>query len=319
LTGRVDVIIAAWNRADTIERALLSALSESEVGAVIVIDDCSIDDTGVLARRIAADYGRRVMVSRLPVNRGPAAARNVGLELSTAPWAAVLDGDDFFLPGRIGDLLSHAGENDFVADNLIQVQEGQEHNRESCLLEGYSAPWQLNLEGFVLGNVHRPGRLRRELGFLKPMMRRSFIDRHRLRYDETLRLGEDYAFYARALALGARFVITPARGYVSVERPDSLSGHHTMQDLERLRDVDLDLGRVGGLTTAERRAIRRHYDCVDAKAQWIAVINSVKARSVSQFIAPFLRSWTVSTVLIKNLIEEAYMRGSRWLRNLSKP
>jgi succinoglycan biosynthesis protein ExoU len=316
VTDSVDVIIAAWNRGDTIERAMLSALAEPEVRVVILIDDCSTDNTAGRARRVAAEHGERVVVMRLPVNSGPAAARNAGLTVSIAPWIAILDGDDFFLPGRVGTLLSHAAEFDFVADNLIQTREGSAELRPFKLLEAREAAWKLDLEGFVLGNVTRRGRLRKELGFVKPLMRRSFLDFHGLRYDEGLRLGEDYALYAQALALGARFLITSDCGYVSVERDDSLSSRHSMEDLERLRDVDRDFGKIRRLTTAERRAIRRHYNSVDGRVQWIEVINAVKAGSISRFVAPFFRSGTVTWFLIRNLIEQVRLRGGRRLSNL---
>jgi succinoglycan biosynthesis protein ExoU len=312
----IDVIVAAWNRADTIERALLSALRQPEVHQVIVVDDCSTDNTTLFAQRIAASYNGRVLVRQLSTNGGPAAARNIALELSTAPWVAVLDGDDFFLPGRIKTLLSYADACDFVADNLVQVQQGQGDTPESPLLEENSVLWQLDLEAFALGNVSKRGRLRKELGFLKPLMRRSFLDRHQLRYDETLRLGEDYALYAKALALGARFVVIPARGYVSVERSDSLSGLHTLHDLERLRDVDRDFAKWKAITAPERRALRRHYESVDARAQWIAVTDALKARSARRFIGPFFRSSTVSVFLIRNLVEQIFLRAGQCLYDL---
>jgi succinoglycan biosynthesis protein ExoU len=203
-----------------------------------------------------------------------------------------------------------------VADNLVQVKEGIEQVHQSSLLEVSGKPWQIDLEEFVRGDVGRRGSLRKELGFLKPIIRRSFLDHHRLRYDELLWLGEDYAFYARALALGARFFIIPKCGYVSVERPDSLSVRHTRQHLERLRDFDEELGKSKMLTVAERRAIRRHHDSVDARVQWIAIVDAVKARSVPRFAGPFFRSSTVTLFLLENLIEQVAFRTSRWL---SKP
>jgi glycosyltransferase involved in cell wall biosynthesis len=211
----VDVIIAAWNRPGTIERAILSALAQPEVRSVIVVDDCSTDDTRTRALRIAAEHVKRVTVVGLSANSGPAAARNFGLKISTAPWIGILDADDFFLPGRIGTLLSEATELDFIADNIFQVKQGREKERQVALLEGMDGAWNLDFQTFVLGNVSQWGSLRKELGFLKPLMRRSFLDCHELRYDESLRLGEDYALYSHALALRARFRVLPICGYVS--------------------------------------------------------------------------------------------------------
>ena len=63
------------------------------------------------------------------------------------------------------------------------------------------------------------------------MLRRSFLDAHGLRYNEDLRLGEDYDLYARALAKGARYKVVHGCGYAAVVRSDSLSGRHKTRDL----------------------------------------------------------------------------------------
>ncbi len=101
----VDILVAAWNRSDTIERAITSALGEPRCASVIVIDDASTDDTFATSKRTGAG-SERVVVRRLPSNLGPAAARNRALEISTAPYVAILDGDDFLQAGRMGKLLA---------------------------------------------------------------------------------------------------------------------------------------------------------------------------------------------------------------------
>lgn len=307
----VDVIIAAWNRSDTIERAVLSALAEPEVQRVIVVDDGSTDDTAARARQCDGASGR-VLVRRLSSNCGPSHARNVALKLSTAPWVTVLDGDDFVLRGRYRALLSVVDDWDFIADNLFEVEVEVDKidmaKARPVTFNGSFAPRCLNLEMFALGNVTRRGHPRRELGFLKPLMRRDFLDRHGLRYDERLRLGEDYEFYARALALGARFVIMPSRGYVSVVRSDSISGQHTREDLERLRDSNLELCKSKNLTVKERRALEQHYSSVDERIQWLAMIEGFKARNPRKFLAPLLRSPRVSLYLMRQLLLECFRR-----------
>src|ERR1700749_3435834 len=123
-TETVDVLIAAWNRSDTIARAILSGLEHPEVRTVIVVDDGSTDDTAEVAARVAADSGR-VAVCSLPVNRGPSAARNRAIEMSSAQWISILDGDDYFLPGRIARMLSLAQDYDLVADDILQERRGE--------------------------------------------------------------------------------------------------------------------------------------------------------------------------------------------------
>jgi succinoglycan biosynthesis protein ExoU len=315
VSGTVDVIIAAWNRSDTIERAMLSVLAEPEVRHVIVVDDGSSDDTADRARRCGA-RDDRVIAERLPSNLGPAAARNLALEISTAPWVAILDGDDFFLPGRIRRLLAKADEWDFIADDILQIREDRvgKEAPTSILSDRHFEPRRLDLEQFVLGNIGRHGVLRKEMGFLKPLIRRSFLDLHHLRYNDALRLGEDYALYARALALRARFLVVPAEGYVSVLRRDSISARHDKRDLERFRDSDLELTAHQSLTPRERRALKRHYSSVDCRVQWLAVIEAVKCREYAQLIAAFSRSPRVSLFLMMHLFQELSRRLAKAIR-----
>jgi succinoglycan biosynthesis protein ExoU len=305
----VDVLIAARDRADTIERAVQSALAQEEVRTVIVVDDGSTDDTAARALRCAPD-GSRVIVRRLGSSAGPSAARNVALEISESPWIAILDGDDFFLPGRIKTLLALSTDWDFVADDPLQISEDRfGHETPTRMLSGACRqPRGIDFEEFVRGNVTRRGALRRELGFIKPLMRRSFLRRYGLRYDEALRLGEDYALYARALASGARFLLAPAAGYVSVMRLDSLSAQHNRQDLERFRDSDCELMALGTLSPKERRALAAHYSSVDCRVQWLAVIEAVKSRDYLRLFGTFLRSRPVARYIAMQLLEELHRR-----------
>ncbi|WP_315806127.1 MULTISPECIES: glycosyltransferase family 2 protein [unclassified Bradyrhizobium] len=312
LPASVDVIIAVWNNAGTIARAVRSALAAPEVNRVIVVDDRSTDDTAAVVAALIDEFGARLHLERMERNGGPAAARNRALALSDAPWVTILDGDDYFALDRLRGLLSVSDGADLVADDLLQVREGAETANGSPLL-GLDQTVTLDLATFVAGNISQAGRLRKEYGFLKPMLRRAFLVQHGLRYDEELRLGEDFALYARALAAGAVFRVIPSATYVSVVRAGSLSGNHTKRDLERLRDSDKSLLRLTTLTADERRLIRQHYESIDARVQWLNVIDAVKARDVGAFLAPFLIRWSTCSFLVSRLLEQVVLRSRRLL------
>jgi succinoglycan biosynthesis protein ExoU len=301
----VDVLIAARDRSDTIERALLSALAQDEVRTVIVVDDGSIDDTAARARQCDLT-GDRIIVHRLDASVGPAAARNVAIGISTAPWLAMLDADDFFLSGRIGMLLSQSRDWDFVADDVMHVQEHQAVPEWSRPVkpDGPAKSRQLTLEQFVLGNVTRPNSHRKELGYLKPLVRREFLDSHTLRYDEALRFGEDYVLYARALAAGARFLVISTAGYVAVERINSLSGRHTRQDLETLRAHAFPLTATRGLNPNERAALAKHLADIDRRTQWLVVVEALQSRNYLQVLDRFLHSPAMALYLTERLVLE---------------
>lgn len=248
----VSVIIAAKDSADTIVRAISSALNQPEVIQVIVVDDGSRDATAEVARD-ADDGSGRVEVISLGKNHGPAYARNRALEACRGQLAAILDADDFLLPGRFTRLLPHT-DWDMIADNIAFVPTGYDGPLD---IGGTDEARPLSLEDFVLGNLTRDDMHRGELGFLKPVIRLAFLKAHGLSYNEGLRLGEDYDLYARMLAAGARFKTTRTLGYGAVVRPNSLSGQHRTEDLRRLADADHDLLALK-LSPPERHAIHQH-------------------------------------------------------------
>jgi succinoglycan biosynthesis protein ExoU len=225
---------------------------------VVVVDDGSTDDTASVARS-ADDGSGRLQVLHLPHNLGPAAARNRGVRASSAPFLTVLDADDYWLPGRLAALMAEIKDHDFVADDLLRVTEGREDETPTSLVDGaMRLPADLTLAQFVLGNVSRRGRDRQELGFLKPLIRRSFLQEHQLAYDESLRLGEDFVLYAQALLRGARFRLIPACGYVAVERAASISGSHGAAELAALAKASERLMRERGLSVKDRAALAVH-------------------------------------------------------------
>lgn len=256
MSREVCVIIAAKNAAQTIGRAVSSALLQPETNEVIVVDDGSSDDTAGAARA-ADDATGRLHILRFDQNRGPAAARNAAIEASRSPIVGVLDADDFLLPGRFARMLAES-DWDFIADNIVFVDEARAGQAQLEIADIAPQPRLLDLKGFIEGNISRRGVQRGEVGFLKPLIRRTFLDSHGLRYHEQLRLGEDYDLYARALAHGARYKIIHSCGYGAVVRGNSLSSSHRTEDLRRLYEADRAILAGPGLSPEERALIEKH-------------------------------------------------------------
>lgn len=267
LESGVAVVIAAHNAAPTIGRAIASALAEPEVREIVVVDDASTDATADVAAR-GEDGSGRLRVERLAANQGPSAARNRALALSSAGFVAILDADDFILPGRFARLLAEA-DWDLVADNIVFVPEASVSSFAVSNVPAFAPdPRPLTLNGFIAGNISERGKKRGELGFLKPVIRRAFLERFGLRYDESMRLGEDYDLYCRAMVLGARFRLISSCGYGAVERPGSLSGLHRTEDLEALAAGDARLLADPALPAASRSILRRHQSALWRKV-WL--------------------------------------------------
>ncbi|OXU15282.1 glycosyltransferase family 2 protein [Sedimentisphaera salicampi] len=88
---KISVIIPAYNNAETISRAVKSALNQTlEPLEVIVVDDCSTDNTS----EVLKSTEDRIRFIQRQHNGGPGAARNDGINAMKGEWASFLDGDD---------------------------------------------------------------------------------------------------------------------------------------------------------------------------------------------------------------------------------
>lgn len=293
----VCVIIAAFNGERTIGRAVASALSEPEVQEVVVVDDASTDATSDRAAE-ADDGSGRLTILRHDRNRGPSAARNYALRSSSADLVAVLDADDFIVPGRFARLLAMS-DWDMIADNIAFLPENRLDAFLFTQLRDFPDNGRLMpLDAFVAGNIPQPGVMRGELGFLKPVMRRDFLVRHGLTYDEGLRLGEDFILYCEALAAGARFRLTDQCGYVAVERAQSLSGRHRTADLAALAGAHERLLVLPGLRGEDRALVERHLGHVRRKLHHRDFLdrkhNSGLSRAVTDYAARPIALWRIA-------------------------
>lgn len=255
-TPKVAVIIAAYNVAETIGKAVKSALVQPETAEVVVVDDASGDDTH-LAAHTAAAGDPRLTIIRNVTNLGPSRSRNIAISRTSSPYIAILDGDDYLLERRFERIFEESGW-DFCADNIVFFKdESQIEEARTPFDNADLVPMSLGLESFILGNIPDAKRPRAELGFLKPVMRRGFMKEHNLAYAEECRLGEDFLFYAEALMRGAVYSVVPHCGYAALVRENSLSGRHSLEDLKALRARELQLYRSPDLGTVERKLLKR--------------------------------------------------------------
>ncbi|TCL57122.1 glycosyl transferase family 2 [Hydrogenispora ethanolica] len=83
----ITVLIPAYNESANIEATITAVKNTGKVDQIIVINDCSSDQTSELARRTGAD------VLDLPKNMGKGGALNYGLQNAKGSIIALLDGD----------------------------------------------------------------------------------------------------------------------------------------------------------------------------------------------------------------------------------
>jgi glycosyltransferase involved in cell wall biosynthesis len=99
MSPKISVVLPTYGRGHVLPRTIASVLAQDESDfELIVVDDCSVDDTGVYLTSLTDP---RIRVLRPPHNLGTAGARNFGLEAARADIVALLDDDDVYLQHRL--------------------------------------------------------------------------------------------------------------------------------------------------------------------------------------------------------------------------
>jgi glycosyltransferase involved in cell wall biosynthesis len=101
----VSVVIPTYNGAAFVEQALASVFAQTvRPQEIIVVDDCSSDDTRTIVAQIARTSP--VPLRLLSTNEnsgGPARPLNQGIAVAAGEFIAVLDQDDVFVPTKLED------------------------------------------------------------------------------------------------------------------------------------------------------------------------------------------------------------------------
>ena len=119
----ISVIIPTYNRAGLLPEAVKSVLTQEGAGnsyaidEVIIIDDCSTDNTSVVVDGLgqqAVNQGAEevsIVYRRLETNGGPGRARNEGVKLAKSEWIAFQDSDDLWLPNKLKEMVEYMEEH----------------------------------------------------------------------------------------------------------------------------------------------------------------------------------------------------------------
>lgn len=277
----VSVIIAAYNVAPWIERAIASVLTQTGVIVeVIVVDDASTDGTWDAIARVDDP---RVKSFQLAANSGSSAARNYAIAQASGTWIAVLDGDDMFLPERLQRCLALAKKTkaDAVVDNLSVTRAVDGKTFAMFAPERIAVLKTLTVERFIAGNSYF---LRGYgLGYVKPIISAKFLQQHGLTYRESIRIGEDYIFLLEALASGARCAVEPNVGYGYTAREGSLSHRLKVEDVARIQAADDQFFASYEVSAAALEHQRQREKNLHGARIYHAMVSALKQRDVQQF------------------------------------
>ncbi len=193
---------------------------------LVAIDDASTDSTADILSRYTDP---RVQVIRSENRLGPAAARNVGLDLARSPYVAFFDSDDIAAPWRLDTQvawLRQHPETGFVAAHVCLIDE---EGITTGPVWGYDGPAELLAPSLLFRNPLPTSTI---------IVERAIVGDQR--FDPTLTIASDYDMWLR---LGDRTSMACLPDVLAKYRDHAANLSHTQQ--------------TSAETSLERIALRR--------------------------------------------------------------
>lgn len=212
---KISVIMPVYNCEEYLRAAVDSVLSQDGADIeIIAVDDCSTDGSAELLRELA-DGDSRIKAFFNRENMGVAAVRNIALGEATGDFLAFCDSDDVVPAGAYSALLLAIGDKDIAIgahsdksdDGRLRIAELSKYEKSSLFRAVFavSCLWT-------------------------KLIRRDFVVRHGLTFDENIKIGEDVVFLGHLVKENPTFAITDRQVYTHCHHggPPSLTHIYTL-------------------------------------------------------------------------------------------
>jgi len=228
----VSVVITVYNRPQHLRTAVETAIKQSSVSEVIIVDDATDLEAHPAFQKELEEIAtfNRVRVVRNKSNLGLGASRNEGLKHVQTPFVCFLDDDDFFLNSsldrRATDLVSSDIEVAGTYCDWVACTEYDgpnfEHRQKPAKRTAYVTYRALPYGSPFIASA--------------PLVRTAVI-RAVGGFDPGLRQSEDYDLWGRILSKGYVFLYTPVVGVAYRRSADGLVLSNPARQLEQMQSV----------------------------------------------------------------------------------
>lgn len=251
IMAKVSLIIPVYNKSQFLNRCLNSIANQTEKDAqIILIDDGSTDDSKGICKEYAKKYGWEFYKIK---HQGVSEARNFGLDKATCEYVAFLDADGALTDDAL-DIMTRISRHGYNIYQFGQIRyRGDENSLNTCYcaIKGH----------YTLDNIPKYWVM-----VWNKLYKRSFLNRHKIRFDKTLTFGEDEIFNARCvLANGGLY-----------HAPQTLVKHF-LDDKKSICRGGMCHDYLAGLDNALRALAKKQKD--PRKALWIECVRQKHLKS----------------------------------------
>lgn len=196
----ITYIIPVYNSGNVISK-LLSTLVRNidNDDSIIVIDDGSTDNT---VEQVTKFTDNRINLEILAENKGVSFARNCGIDLSKSKYIMFVDSDDSLSDNFFSEIKKIVRSNRFP--DIVRFSNS-----------GFTGSWpsvisEVSFDSLVLKGYKDSYYLHSCWGQL---VKRDFLIKSKVRFDEQLRFGEDFLFSYFLLRYANSIIVVPDKFY----------------------------------------------------------------------------------------------------------
>ena len=182
----LSIVVPVFNTASYLDRCISSILNQTfKDFELICVDDGSTDNSmEILEKYKMTD--NRVKVIHFEQNKGASAARNAGIENAKGEFIGFVDSDDYIDERFYENLLQKSNDYDIVIGKLVL---------------------STNISKF-----YYKSKFKNHWSIYDSIWRKEFLNENNIRYDETLKTGNDFAFNVLAFKYNPRILNLPDEG-----------------------------------------------------------------------------------------------------------
>ena len=231
---KVSVIIPVYNAEKYLPVCLESlAIQTFTDFEVIVVDDCSTDNSCAVAESYIERFGGRLKIFSLPSNTGSGAIpRNEGLKFSRGEYVFFMDADDFLSDDALEELYTAA--KNFWAD-VVCMKSGficeADDTSKIVASDWDKVPAQIDTPTLETTDIaERMEKFLRTGYSLAPwtkFLRRDFLLANDIKFPNT-RPAEDVIWTIELICLAERWLTLPTRLYTYRKSDDSMMGRRRL-------------------------------------------------------------------------------------------
>lgn len=214
MNNKVSIIVPIYNVEHYLEKCVASLVNQTyENIEILLVDDCSTDNSSQIAKKIAENDSRCYYIKR-EKNGGLSAARNTGIKNATGDYLAFVDSDDWVSEDYVKHMIELAvkGSYDIVVCDYIMVIDKDEKLANS------------------LGHLNDASSINEKIAYIRnhactKLFKMDFWKKENLMFPENIKRGEDMAITIPLLTRTDKIGLLNEGLYYYLQRNNSLSNN----------------------------------------------------------------------------------------------